>query len=112
MRSPSGGEARRRGGTQVGKTPPSPEMSISGLTESGLSGRIMSPNLIDPGFAGRCGPPLRRAVSFLGSRLLANHHWVFGTLAAAPSSGAPEWPPIPPPGCGLVPADAFKPRLV
>src|SRR4051812_47992208 len=46
MRSPSGGEARHRGGTQVGKAPPSPEMTISGLTESGLSGRIILPKLI------------------------------------------------------------------
>src|SRR3954447_13149213 len=30
--------------TQVGKAPPLPEMTISGLTESGLSGKIMSPN--------------------------------------------------------------------
>src|SRR3954469_9103496 len=33
-------------------------------------------SLIYPGSAGRCGPPLRRAVSFLGSclqRLSANH---------------------------------------
>ena len=76
MRSPSGGKARRRGGTQVGKAPPSPEMTISGLTESGLSGRISPPRLISPGSAGRCGPSLRRAVSFLGSclqRLSANH---------------------------------------
>src|SRR3954447_13455882 len=48
MGSPSGGKARHRGGTQVGKAPPSPEMGISGLTESGLSGRIRSPNLISP----------------------------------------------------------------
>src|SRR5215207_547620 len=46
MRSPSGGEARHRGGTHIGKAPPLPEMTISGLTESGLSGRIISPRLI------------------------------------------------------------------
>jgi hypothetical protein len=40
MRSPSGGVARHRGGTHIGKAPPSPEMTISGLTESGLSGKI------------------------------------------------------------------------
>jgi hypothetical protein len=66
MRSPSGGKARHRGGTQVGKAPPSPEMTISGLTESGMSAKIKSPDSDLPGFAGRCGPPLRRAVSFLG----------------------------------------------
>src|SRR4051812_38111045 len=53
--------------TQVGKAPPSPEMTISGLTESGLSGRIMSPNNDLPRLCRTCGPPLRRAVSFLGS---------------------------------------------
>src|SRR5829696_6255694 len=66
MRPPSGGEARHRGGTQVGKAPPSPEMSISGLTESGLSGRIISPKIDLPRLCRTCGPPLRRAVSFLG----------------------------------------------
>src|SRR3954468_5840637 len=45
MRSPSGGEARRRGGTHIGKAPLLPEMMHSDLTESGLSGRIMSPNI-------------------------------------------------------------------
>src|SRR3954471_5740999 len=38
MRSPSGGEARRRGGTQVDKAPPWPEMTISGLTKGRLVG--------------------------------------------------------------------------
>jgi hypothetical protein len=38
MRSPSGGKARLRGGTQVGKAPPSPEMTISGLTRGRLVG--------------------------------------------------------------------------
>src|SRR4051794_3336805 len=41
-------------------------MTVSGLTESSMSGKIKSPKVIYPGFAGRCGPPLRRAVSFLG----------------------------------------------
>ena len=40
MRLPSGGEARCRDVTQVGKAPPSPETTLSGLTESGLSGKI------------------------------------------------------------------------
>src|SRR3712207_4958188 len=66
MRSPSGGEARHRGGTQTGKAPPSPEMVIPGLTESGLSGKIKSPKVIFPRLYRTCGPPLRRAVSFLG----------------------------------------------
>src|SRR3954467_2754738 len=37
---PSGGKARHRGGTQVGKAPPSPEIVIFGLTRGGLSGKI------------------------------------------------------------------------
>jgi hypothetical protein len=57
MRSPSGGEARHRGGTHIGKAAPSPEMLISGLTESGMSGKIRSPNLMFPGFAGRAARP-------------------------------------------------------
>src|SRR3954447_4396663 len=74
MRSPSGGEARRRGGTQVGKAPPSPKTTISGLTRGQVFGEDQNRQVPDlPGSAGRCGPPLRRAVSFLGSRLLANH---------------------------------------
>src|SRR3954454_14028581 len=38
MRSPSGGGARRRGGTQVGKAPPWPEMTTSGLTRGQVFG--------------------------------------------------------------------------
>src|SRR4051794_28446181 len=38
MRSPSGVDARRRGGTQIGKAPPSPEMTTSGLTRGWLVG--------------------------------------------------------------------------
>src|SRR3954454_25102000 len=60
-----------------GKAPASPEMSISGLTRGQLVGEYDDANQsIFPGFAGRCGPPLRRAVSFLGlclQRLSANH---------------------------------------
>src|SRR3954464_10707400 len=59
-----------------GKAPPSPEMTLSGLTESGLSGKIISPKIDFPRLCRTCGPPLRRAVSFLGSclqRLSANH---------------------------------------
>src|SRR5215211_4074138 len=91
MRSPSGGEARHRGGTQVGKTPPSPEMTISGLTEGGLSGKIMTPINDFPRLCRTCGPPLRRAVSFLGFRFscesqIALRHRPFRTVAAPPSS--------------------------
>src|SRR5215217_3045966 len=77
MRSPSGGEARRRGGTQVGKAPPSLENAFPSLTRGQVVGEDQSAKIdCFPGFAGRCGPPLRRAVSFLGSclqRLSANH---------------------------------------
>jgi hypothetical protein len=38
MRSPSGGKARHRGGTHIGKAPPSPKMSIFGLTRGQLFG--------------------------------------------------------------------------
>src|SRR5215213_9402872 len=85
MRSPSGGKARHRGGTQVGKAPPLPEMTISGLTESGLSGKIISPKIDIPRLCRTCGPPLRRAVSFLGFRFskdsaqIALRHRAFGT---------------------------------
>src|SRR3954470_23873515 len=71
---PSGGEARRRGGTHAGKAPPSPKTTIFGLTKGQVFGEDQNRQVTDlPGSAGRCGPPLRRAVSFLGSRLLANH---------------------------------------
>src|SRR4051794_3292330 len=53
------------------------EMTLSGLTESGLSGKVRSPNLLlSPALPDGAARPLRRAVSFLGSRLQrlsANH---------------------------------------
>src|SRR4051794_30194917 len=52
--------------TQVGKAPPSPEMTISGLTESGLSGRIKSPDLDNPRLCRTCGPPLQAGCFVLG----------------------------------------------
>src|SRR3954449_739448 len=68
MRSPSGGEARHRGGTHIGKAPPSPEMTISGLTRGRFVGDDdVAKQIIFPGFAGRAARPFRRAVSFLGS---------------------------------------------
>jgi hypothetical protein len=75
MRSPSGGEARRRGGTQVGKAPPSPEMTISGLTRGRLVGEDQIANQDLPRLCRTCGPPLRRAVSFLGSQHRATWPW-------------------------------------
>src|SRR3954447_21338376 len=76
MRSPSGGEARHRGGTQVGKAPPSPEMTISGLTESGLSGKIMTPirsTPARPDVAARPSGGLFRFWAQALQRLSANH---------------------------------------
>src|SRR5215207_3803057 len=67
MRSPSGGEARRRGGTQVGKAPPSPEMTVSGLTRGQVFGEDQIAKDDLSRLCRTCGPPLRRAVSFLGS---------------------------------------------
>src|SRR5215207_7358708 len=94
MRSPSGGEARRRGGTQIGKAPPSPEMTISGLTESGLSGKIMSPNNDIPRLC-RTLRPAPQAGCFVsrldvsGESQIALRHWAFRTVAVAPSSAVP-----------------------
>src|SRR3954466_5131648 len=45
MRSPSGGEARHRGGTQVGKAPPSPEMTLSSLTRGQVFGEDQDADL-------------------------------------------------------------------
>src|SRR3954469_16168695 len=77
MRSPSGGEAHHRGGTQVGKAPPSPEMTISGLTESGLSGKIRSPDTdfspALPDVAARPSGGLFRFCVQALQRLSANH---------------------------------------
>src|SRR3954470_245892 len=57
--SPSGGEARRRGGTHVGEAPPLPKTTIFGLTESGLSGRIRLQHQSVPRLCWTCGPPLQ-----------------------------------------------------
>src|SRR3954451_16406908 len=64
---PSGGGARRRGGTHASKAPPLPKTTIFGLTEGQVFGEDQIAKFDRPGSAGRCGPPLRRAVSFLGS---------------------------------------------
>src|SRR5215212_3621169 len=96
MRSPSGGEAHRRGGTQVGKAPPLPEMTISGLTESGLSGRMMSPNfssspaLPDVRPAPQAGCFVSRLKLSNDSAQIALRHRAFGTVALAPSSTVHE----------------------
>src|SRR4051812_33512707 len=100
MRSPSGGEARHRGGTQVGKAPPSPEMTISGLTRGQVFGEDQSAKMIIPRLCRTCGPPLRRAVSFLGSRLLANQlQHSAPDRARSQSEQAPESRPQKPRRC-------------
>src|SRR3954462_8606224 len=48
MRSPSGGEARCRGGTHGGKAPPSPETTLSGLTRGQVFGEDQVANVITP----------------------------------------------------------------
>jgi hypothetical protein len=42
MGSPSGGEARRRGGAHAGKAPPWPEMTISSLTRGQVFGEDLN----------------------------------------------------------------------
>src|SRR4051812_16575470 len=92
MRSPSGGGARHRGGTHIGKAPPSPEMSISGLTESGLSGRMMtpinssSPVLPDVRPAPQAGCFVSRLKLSKDSAQITLRHRAFRTVVLAPSS--------------------------
>src|SRR5215207_8108951 len=95
MRSPSGGEARRRGGTQVGKAPPSPEMTIPGLTRGQVVGEYQSakiditPALPDVRPAPQAGCFVSRLLASCESQI-ALRHWAFGTVAVAPSSTALE----------------------
>src|SRR5215207_241801 len=109
MRSPSGGEARRRGGTQVGKAPPTPEMSISGLTKGQFVGDDdVAKHFIIPRLC-RTLRPAPQAGCFV-SRLLASkdsaqitlRHRAFGTVALAPSSASTKRPPAAP-LCGEFP---------
>src|SRR3954469_13545912 len=91
MRSPSGGEARRRDVTQVGKTPPSPKMTISGLTGSGFSGKIGGLISDFPGSAGRAARPqagcfVSRLKLSKASAQITLRHQAFRTVAIAPSS--------------------------
>jgi len=43
--------------TQIGKAPPSPEMTISGLTRGQVVGEYQDANLDFPGSAGRAARP-------------------------------------------------------
>src|SRR3954451_20800233 len=96
MRSPSGGEARHRGGTQLGKAPPSPEMTISGLTESGLSGRIILPKLIHSPALPDVRPAPQAGCFVSGLKLskdsaqITLRHRAFRTVAVVPSSALPK----------------------
>src|SRR3954467_3973770 len=92
MRSPSGGKARRRGGTHIGKAPPSPKMSIFGLTRGQVFGEDQVATLIIPRLC-RTLRPAPQAGCFV-SRLYVSkdsaqitlRHGAFRTVALAPSS--------------------------
>src|SRR3954451_22727823 len=93
MRLPSGGKARRRGVTQGGKAPPSPEMTISGLTRGRLVGendvakQSYSPALPDVRPAPQAGCFVSRLSISCESQATCDSS-AFGTAALAPSSVA------------------------
>jgi hypothetical protein len=103
MRSPSGGGARRRGGTQVGKAPPWPEIVISGLTRGQVFGEDQIAKSNDLPRPCRTLRPAPQAGCFV-SRLSASkdsaqitlRHRAFRTVAIAPSSASAEGPPAAP----------------
>src|SRR5215203_331373 len=73
MCSPSGGKARRRGGTQVGKAPPSPEMMLSGLTRGQVFGEDQVAKPFDlPRLCRTCGPPLQAGCYVFWAVILLN----------------------------------------
>src|SRR3954466_6802252 len=92
MRSPSGGGARRRGGTQVGKAPPWPEIVISGLTRGQVFGEDQIAKSNDLPRLCRTLRPAPQAGCFV-SRLSASkdsaqitlRHRAFRTVAVPPS---------------------------
>jgi hypothetical protein len=92
--APSGGKARLRGGTQVGKAPPSPEMTISGLTRGRLVGedddanQFITPALPDVRPAPQAGCFVSGLSASKDSAQITLHHWAFGTVAIAPSSAS------------------------
>ncbi len=77
--------------TQIGKAPPSPEMTLSGLTDSGLSGRMMtaiyssSPALPDVRPAPQAGCFVSRLYASYESRIACDS-LALRTFAVAPSS--------------------------
>ncbi len=84
--------------TQIGKAPLWPEMTTSGLTESGLSGKIRPLKVIYPGFAGRAARPLGGLFRFWAVILLisrqpehsapgqARSQFMFNSMKLAPAS--------------------------
>src|SRR3954453_13862658 len=110
MRSPSGGEARRRGGTQVGKAPPSPEMTISGLTKGQFVGDDdVAKQFIIPRLC-RTVRPAPQAGCFVSGlsvsceSQITLRHRAFGTVALAPSRTLVGTAPAAPLHGGLLPA--------
>src|SRR4051812_6304379 len=102
MHSPSGGEARRRGGTQVGKAPPSPEMTISGLTRGRLVGEDQIAKRDQPRLcrtvrpAPQAGCFVSRLSASKDSAQIASRHRAFRTVALVPSSASANRPPAAP----------------
>src|SRR4051794_13360802 len=95
IRSPSGGEARHRGGTQVGKAPPSPKTTIFGLTEGQVFGEDQDANLDLPRLcrtvrpAPQAGCFVSRLSASKDSAQITSRHRAFRTVAVAPSSTVP-----------------------
>src|SRR5215207_8728401 len=103
MRSPSGGKARRRGGTQVGKAPPLPEMTISSLTRGQVFGEDdVAEQFIFPGSAGRAARPSGGLFRFWArascESQVTRDSFAFGTVMLTPSgrSGGLCSPGLPP----------------
>src|SRR3954454_15224923 len=114
MRSPSGGEARHRGGTHIGKAPPSPEMLIFGLTRGRLVGendvgkQSSSPALPDVRPAPQAGCFVSGLKLSKDSAQITLRHRAFGTVTVAASSTSAKRPPAAPRWRGLGRSYAFQ----
>ena len=91
MHSPSGVDARRRDVAHVGKAPPLPEMTISGLTRGQVFGEDRIAQItIFPGSAGRAARPsgglFRFRLDVSSESQITLRHRAFRTVALAPSS--------------------------
>src|SRR4051794_1593265 len=102
MRSPSGGKARHRGGTHIGKAPLSPENAFSCLTRGQLFGEDQVARLIYPRLC-RTVRPAPQAGCFVSGLKLSKdsaqitlRHRAFRTGAVAPSSASAKRPPAAP----------------